>query len=162
MVTGALGTLLGTMATLPGLTFLGHPLRAKTITGGDEPIRVAGPEDLRPNKPLRVSVYGQRRDGWMRIDRMKLGAAWLVRTPEGRVRAFSTACPHLGCGIDWNDKTEKFDCPCHNSGFALDGRCLYGPSPRGLDELEVDATDKDIRVRYRRFKPASKEKEPIG
>ncbi len=162
LLAGAIGVVVGAAASIPGLGFLAHPLRTKTVSGGEEPVRVAAPDDVRPGRPLRVNVYGQRRDGWTRIDRMKLGAAWLMRTPEGRVRAFSTVCPHLGCGIDWDEKSEKFHCPCHNSGFGLDGRCLYGPSPRGLDELEVATTATEIRVRYQRFKVAVKEKEPIG
>ena len=132
------------------------------MSGAAEPIRVAAPDDIKPGKPHRANVVGPFRDGWVRIDRMNLGAAWLVRGPEGRVRAFSTVCPHLGCGIDWDDKSEQFQCPCHKSGFGLDGRCLYGPSPRGLDELDVVATDTEIKVRYQRFKVATRTKEPLG
>lgn len=160
--TGGIAGLVGALAAIPGLGFLAHPLRAKTVTGADQPIRVAAPDDVKPGKPLRASVVGQFHDGWLRIDQMKLGAAWLVRTPEGRVQAFSTVCPHLGCGIDWDEKSGQFECPCHKSGFGLDGRCLYGPSPRGLDELQVVTTDTEVRVRYQRFKTATKEKEPIG
>lgn len=161
-LTAGMGALIGAMAALPGLSFLSHPFRAPTVSSGDEPIRVAAPDDVKFGKPLRVTMFGQRRDGWMRTDRMKLGTAWLVRTAEGRVRAFSTVCPHLGCGIDWDDQAERFDCPCHKSGFGLDGRCLFGPAPRGLDELEVVASERDIRVRYQQFKVAIKEKEPLG
>jgi Rieske Fe-S protein len=161
-VTGAVATVIGSLGSLAGLGFLAHPLRRRTVTGGEEPIRVAAPDDLRPGKPLRVNVVGERRDGWLRMPKVRLGSAWLLKTPEGRVRAFSTICPHLGCGVDWNEKTEKFDCPCHQSSFDTEGRCLYGPSPRGLDELEVVATAAEVRVRYQRFKVGSKEREPIG
>ena len=150
------------MVAMPAFTFLTDPLRRTIVSGADQPVRVASPDQVMPGRPLRVTVYGERRDGWTRIERMKLGAAWLVRTAEGRVRAFSAACPHLGCGVDWNEKTEKFDCPCHGSGFALDGRCVFGPAPRGLDELEVVASAREIRIRYRRFKVGSKQKELIG
>lgn len=161
-VTTALGALVAAMAAMPVFTFLAHPLRARTVSGPDEPVRVANPEELKPGEPLRVTVYGQRRDGWMRFDRIKLGNAWLVRTAEGRVRAFSATCPHLGCGVGWADHAGRFECPCHDSAFGLDGRCLSGPAPRGLDELEVVASDQEIHVRYRRFKVAISEKEPIG
>ena len=143
--------------------FLAHPLWNETARPARRDfVRVAAPEDVHVGTPLRVDVIGQRRDGWMRFDRMKLGSAWLVRAEGGRVRAFSTACPHLGCGIDWNDRTEKFECPCHKSGFGLDGSCLYGPSPRGLDELDVASTPTELRLRYQRFKVATSLKEPIG
>jgi menaquinol-cytochrome c reductase iron-sulfur subunit len=161
-ITAALGGLVSAMAAMPAFTFLAYPLRVKTVSGNDEPIRVAMPDEVRSGKPLRVTVFGPRRDGWTRIDRMKLGSAWLVRTPQGRVRAFSTVCPHLGCKVDWNEKAEKFDCPCHNSSFGVDGRCLAGPAPRPLDELEVVASEREIRIRYQRFRVAIPEKEPIG
>jgi menaquinol-cytochrome c reductase iron-sulfur subunit len=163
VVVGGTSAVISAVAAIPGLGFLAHPLRAKTVTGGDEPVRVsASAADLQPGKPLRVDIVSGRSDGWMRLDRVKLGAAWLVKSDEGEIRAFSTVCPHLGCGVEWDAKAERFDCPCHQSGFGTDGRCLFGPSPRGLDELEVTATDTELRVRYQRFKAATKSKEPLG
>lgn len=161
-LTGVLGALVGGMAALPGLAFLLGPWRARGPDAEDATIRVAGADEIKPGRPLRVNVYGQQRDAWTRVARARLGSAWLVRTPEGRVRAFSTVCPHLGCGVDWNELTEKFDCPCHGSGFGLDGRCLRGPAPRGLDELDVQATATEVRIRYLRFKTGTRAKEPIG
>lgn len=163
MLAGGTTAVIAALAAIPGLGLLLAPLRAKSAGGGNEPIRVAAsPSDVKMGKPLRVDIVSNVRDGWERLEKVKLGAAWLVRSPEGRVRAFSTVCPHLGCGIDWDEKTAKFNCPCHQSGFGLDGVCQYGPAPRGLDELEVVTTSDEIRVRYQRFKAATKTKEPIG
>ena len=163
VLVGGTTAVLGALTAIPGLGLLLHPLLAKSSGPGAEPIRVAAaPGDIKPDKPVRVDIISNVRDGWSRYEKVKLGAAWLVRSPEGRVRAFSTVCPHLGCGIDWDDKAAKFNCPCHQSGFGTDGVCQYGPSPRGLDELEVVSTDTEIRVRYQRFKAATKTKEPIG
>lgn len=163
VVIGGTTAVVGALAAVPGVGFLLHPLRAKLAAApGTETIRVAAaPADIKVGKPLRVEVISDISDGWARFEKVKLGAAWLIRSAEGRVRAFSTVCPHLGCGIDWDDKGGTFNCPCHQSGFGTEGQCLYGPSPRGLDELEVVATDSEIRVRYQRFKVATKSKEPI-
>ena len=111
---------------------------------------------------MRVDLVADRQDGWVRFAKVKVGAAWLIRDPDGQLRAFSTVCPHLGCGIDWDPRAEQLICPCHHSVFAADGTCVSGPAPRGLDELDVIATEADIRIRYQRFKPSSKLKEPIG
>ena len=162
-LTAAFGALAGAIAVVPGLGFLASPLRRATIRGADNPLRVAADRDVRPGKPVRVTVVGQREDAWLRLDHVTLGSCWLVRsTDDGPVRAFSTVCPHLGCGVDWNDKTGKFDCPCHASSFDTDGRCLGGPSPRGLDELEVQHNGRDVLVRYQRFRTGSAKKEPLG
>lgn len=162
ILTGALTAGVGAVAAIPGLAFLAHPLRRATVSGGGEPVRVAVPSDVRPGQPLRVDVVGQQRDAWLRIDKVKLGACWLVRSDDGRVRALSTICPHLGCGIDWNQSARRFDCPCHGSQFDPAGKRVAGPSPRDMDEVDVLATEADIKVRFRRFRVSSRKKEPIG
>ena len=162
VVTTGLGALAAALAVVPGLGFLAGAARRQGADGG-APLRVAGERDVKTGKPLRVTAVGTREDAWLRMDRVTLGSLWLVRAVEdGPIRAFSTVCPHLGCGVDWNDKTGKFDCPCHASSFDLDGRCLGGPSPRGLDELDVHLEGRDVLVRYQRFRTGTGKKEPIG
>ena len=162
-LTAALGAAAGALALIPGLGFLAGPLKRATIRGADQPLRVASDREVKPGKPVRVTAVGQRDDAWLRLDHVTLGSCWLVRSTEiAPVRAFSTVCPHLGCGVDWNEKTGKFDCPCHASSFDTDGRCLGGPSPRGLDELEVHLDGRDVMVRYVRFRTGTAKKEPIG
>jgi len=162
-VTGALGALIGAATVIPGLGLLLAPLRKAVVTGAGRPLRVGRARDVRPAKPLRVPVTGQRQDAWLRLDNVTLGSCWLVRaTDTAPIRAFSTVCPHLGCGIDFDDRARQFQCPCHASSFDLDGRCLSGPSPRGLDELEVTAEGGEVLVRYQRFRTNTPTKEPIG
>jgi menaquinol-cytochrome c reductase iron-sulfur subunit len=163
MVTKGLGAIAGAIAVVPGLALLVAPLRRAVIRGAGQPLRVAADHDVKPDKPLRVTAVGEVQDAWLRLDHVTVGSCWLVRASEGApIRAFSTVCPHLGCGIDFNEKTSKFDCPCHQSSFDLDGRCLSGPSPRGLDELEVSADNHEVLVRYQRFRTGASKKEPVG
>lgn len=37
-------------------------------------------------------------------------------------------CPHLKCGLMFNNKEKTWDCPCHGSRFDIDGKCILGPS----------------------------------
>lgn len=37
-------------------------------------------------------------------------------------------CPHLGCGLIFNEEEKTWDCPCHGSRFDIDGYCIEGPS----------------------------------
>ncbi len=162
-VTAALGALAGAVAVVPGLGLLLAPLRKATIKGPGRPVRVASRADVPPGKPVRVTVVGQLQDAWLRLDRVTLGSCWLVRPgPSAPVRAFSTVCPHLGCGVDYDEGTRRFECPCHGSSFDLAGRCLSGPAPRGLDELEVTTDGDDLLVRPQRFRTGTAAKEPIG
>ena len=37
-------------------------------------------------------------------------------------------CPHLKCGLLFNEIEHTWDCPCHGSRFTIDGKCIVGPS----------------------------------
>lgn len=162
-VTAALAALAGAAAVVPGLALLLAPLRKVTVRRGGGPLRVAGEHEVRADKPLRVNAVGDQQDAWLRLDRVTVGSCWLVRAGDTvPVRAFSTVCPHLGCAIDFNGDKRQFDCPCHGSSFDLDGRCLSGPAPRGLDELDVTVESGQVLVRYQRFRTGRATKEPIG
>ena len=163
VITTGLGALTAALAIIPGLGFLAGPSRRGAASAGAGPLRVAGDRDVKPGKPLRVTAVGPREDAWLRLDHVTLGSCWLVRAVEdGPIKAFSTVCPHLGCGVDFDEKAGKFNCPCHTSAFDLDGRCLGGPSPRGLDELEAHVEGRDVLVRYQRFRVGTAKREPIG
>jgi len=162
LVTAGLGAVTAALAVVPGLGFLAGPARGAAGKSAN-PLRVATERDVKPNRPLRVTAVGPQEDAWLRLDKVTLGSAWLVRTVEdGPIRAFSTVCPHLGCGVDYDEKAGKFNCPCHTSAFDLEGRCLSGPSPRGLDELETHVEGRDVLVRYQRFRVGTSKREPTG
>ena len=37
-------------------------------------------------------------------------------------------CPHLKCGLVFNEIEKTWDCLCHGSRFDIDGKCIEGPS----------------------------------
>lgn len=160
-VAGGIGGALAALAVVPSVVFVGHALRPSAVAGADVPVRVAAPGEVLGGRPLRVSITSDVRDGWSRRTSEKIGAAWLVRGPGEQVRAFSAVCPHLGCAVEWNGNAQTFECPCEGSTFDVSGNRLDGPARRGLDELEVVATDEDIRVRYQRFRLATNKKVPV-
>lgn len=41
-------------------------------------------------------------------------------------------CPHLGCALTWNAAEHTWDCPCHGSRFAADGRLIDNPATQDL------------------------------
>jgi cytochrome b6-f complex iron-sulfur subunit len=62
---------------------------------------------------------------------------WIVHLPEGKLIALSTICTHLGCIPNWLANDAKFKCPCHGSGFYMNGVNFEGPAPRPLERLKI-------------------------
>jgi Rieske Fe-S protein len=65
---------------------------------------------------------------------------FIVRS-GGKVQALWAKSPQLGCQVQpYNGKTVAhavFVDPCGGSHFAIDGSCLDGPCPRGLDGFRI-------------------------
>ncbi len=61
----------------------------------------------------------------------------LILTADGKPKAFSLVCTHLGCIVKWMPKDKEFFCPCHAGRFGPDGKVLGGPPPRPLQEYQV-------------------------
>jgi glycine/D-amino acid oxidase-like deaminating enzyme/nitrite reductase/ring-hydroxylating ferredoxin subunit len=58
---------------------------------------------------------------------------------DGTFHALAPDCTHMGCRVAWNDAERSWDCPCHGSRFAPDGRVIHGPANKGLERKEIYA-----------------------
>lgn len=67
-----------------------------------------------------------------------------VTNTDSGLLALYAVCTHLGCLPRW--ETDKFQCPCHGSQFALDGGYITGPAPRPLDRFPMTITFTDGTV----------------
>lgn len=151
--------LAGALATVPVLGSVVTPLlKPKQDDGGL--MRAAAFSELQEGVPKRIELISTVVDGWTRSVGV-IGAVWLLKKPDGTVSALSSICPHSGCSINQKSKS-TYGCPCHDSTFQLDGSASDGPSPRPMDGLEVQVKEKDVFVKYRRFKIGVKEKTELG
>lgn len=70
---------------------------------------------------------------------------WIVHTDsyDGRniLYALSSVCTHLGCTPNWLDAEQKFKCPCHGSGFYINGVNFEGPAPRPLERVGLRVSE---------------------
>lgn len=74
--------------------------------------------DLKPNEGKIVNMHGK-----------KLAA---YKDKKGNLHFLSAACTHMGCIVDWNKTEKTWDCPCHGSRFARDGKVINGPAIKNL------------------------------
>lgn len=72
-----------------------------------------------------VDSLGRDEGDIVRLGGKKVAA---YRDKEGNLTAVSSRCTHLGCQVKWNGAERSWDCPCHGSRFATDGRVLHGPA----------------------------------
>lgn len=69
---------------------------------------------------------------------------WVVNTEydgQPQIFALKSVCTHLGCTPNWLDAEQKFKCPCHGSGFYIDGVNFEGPAPRPLERYAIQVAD---------------------
>jgi nitrite reductase/ring-hydroxylating ferredoxin subunit len=52
---------------------------------------------------------------------------WIVRWPD-EIFSILAVCTHLGCTPRWLAGENKFKCPCHGSGYHMDGTNFEGPA----------------------------------
>lgn len=158
--------MLGTALSVPAALYLLDPVqrrRSGATPAGSIPVAPLSevPDVGAGAAPLRLPVIAtEQHDAWNRLQEVRLGSVWLSKSGE-QLSCFSTACPHAGCGIDFDSERRLFVCPCHGSSFALDGSRREGPSPRDMDRLEIDVHEGQVRCRFQRFRPAKPDKEPV-
>ena len=56
---------------------------------------------------------------------------------QGRVFAFSLACPHQNTALRWDSGNGRFQCPKHKSRYRPDGSFIEGRATRGMDRFAV-------------------------
>jgi nitrite reductase/ring-hydroxylating ferredoxin subunit len=169
----------GIVAIFPfaaGLGVLFHPLcrrraaRGNAVDDGDDRfVRVAALDALPDDgTPRQFSLTADVADAWTCAPGQRIGSVFLsAKVLDGKpvVTALSSICPHLGCAVDFDAAADRFECPCHESGFAEDGAKLFGPSQRGLDPLDVKLVDanggQEVWVAPQRFRAGVAERVPI-
>lgn len=72
--------------------------------------------------------------------------AILVNTPGGELKAFSAACTHLACIVQYRADLGQIWCACHNGHFDLNGKNVEGPPPKPLEEYTVNVRGDQLVV----------------
>jgi glycine/D-amino acid oxidase-like deaminating enzyme/nitrite reductase/ring-hydroxylating ferredoxin subunit len=97
---------------------------AAELVGGKVRRRPRTAEGLAPGEGAVISVDGED--------------LAVSRDTTGKLHSVKAACTHMGCVVEWNTAESSWDCPCHGSRFAADGRILHGPAVKPLAPVPGD------------------------
>jgi menaquinol-cytochrome c reductase iron-sulfur subunit len=137
-----LGVLAGVFASIGGAAF--RFLRPKIFAASDSWVDVASLSELAGPNPLSRKIVAEQIAGWAITGEEHS----VFVLPAKNNQVLSAVCPHEGCEVAWEQNTNRFSCPCHESYFAADGARISGPAARGLDALPARVQDGKLQVQY--------------
>ena len=86
-----------------------------------------------PRKPVLIKVTDP-----LKQDRFLIKDTFFLFSQKDQVWAVSRTCTHLGCRLNYKEKENILECPCHQSRFAITGEVLKGPAQRALTQYDVE------------------------
>lgn len=89
---------------------------------------VQAPAFVRVEKPGADGVYFHDR--------------FILVQENGRLKALSANCTHLGCRIR-EQEGNQLVCPCHGSRYTLQGNVVKGPARKDLKTLTIETGSKE-------------------
>ena len=108
-----------------------------TVAGVGVSARFMFPNVLyEPPATVKVGFPDEYPEGYVEERFKDSNGLWVVRE-KGRIFALVTVCTHLGCTPNWLPNEAKFKCPCHGSGFRVNGKNFEGPAPRPLERASI-------------------------
>ncbi|MGA1434551.1 MAG: ubiquinol-cytochrome c reductase iron-sulfur subunit [Candidatus Kapaibacteriota bacterium] len=123
-------------------TFFEQLIKLTAITGISA-ITVAGifPELFVLRRKSKKIVFGKKDEVFIdapyvvkKVDDLTL---IIKKDGDGTFTAFSTACTHGGCPVEWAESDQKFFCRCHGGVFDANGRPISGPPKKPLTQYPV-------------------------
>ena len=137
-----LGVVAGVFASIGGAAF--RFLRPRIGAVSETWLDVAMLSELKGPQPLARKIVAENIAGWA----ITTEEHNVFVLPEKNNQVLSAICPHEGCEVAWDQGSNRFSCPCHESYFAADGARISGPATRGLDPLPMRVQDGKLQCQY--------------
>ncbi|MBD1937013.1 ubiquinol-cytochrome c reductase iron-sulfur subunit [Microcoleus sp. FACHB-68] len=124
-------------ATNPSSPSANNSTTTPQSAAGSEGFQVAG------------SVAELDKAGQILNKQLPVGPVLVIRNPAdaSSLLAVNPTCTHKGCGVVWQAGEKVFDCPCHDSDFAPDGKVLKGPATQPLKTYEAKIEGDSVLVK---------------
>jgi nitrite reductase/ring-hydroxylating ferredoxin subunit len=81
-------------------------------------------------KWYRVASVADLEDGAVRAFSAGAIRGFVIKQ-NGQIRALSSICTHMGCGLVYAAQKRALECPCHGASFNLSGQLNVGPGGYG-------------------------------
>jgi menaquinol-cytochrome c reductase iron-sulfur subunit len=156
---GATGACIGAVLALPIVRYVLYPIQASAAGGKWSNVGDAS-EFAASRTPVRKTIELTQRDGWREVT--SAHSVYVSRAEDGQLKVLSATCPHLGCSVAWKAAQDKFVCPCHGGEFNANGDHLFGPPPRGMDQLPIQIKDGKLLVQFQHFRSNAPTQEALS
>ncbi|MBI3525349.1 MAG: arsenate reductase (azurin) small subunit [Betaproteobacteria bacterium] len=100
---------------------------------------------LKPNSPLSFTFPDEQSPCTLvKMGREVPGGVG----PEGDIVAYSTLCTHMGCPVNYDQRTLTFRCGCHYSVFdaEMGGQMVCGQATENLPQITLKYNEKNDTV----------------
>lgn len=91
-----------------------------------------------PRKPKTIELGSSLQGNGFHI-----GSDYILFDNGQKAWALSRRCTHLGCTINYHEKDDILECPCHQSRFSTEGMVLHGPAKKNLPLFKVEKLKND-------------------
>jgi Rieske Fe-S protein len=85
----------------------------------------------------------------------------VVRTAEDKFVAVDIKCTHKGCDVKYEDKSNRFVCPCHDSQFDINGIPKSGPAKKPLGSYKTTFKDGEVTIHIPIDEDAKRDAAPV-
>ncbi len=106
-------------------------------------IPVAKLGDLPPGQITTVLMSYEVKSG---IYTQTVSRPVLVSRLGAQTICYNASCPHLGCIVHWDGRSDEFRCACHGGTFDQNGNVLAGPPPRPLQRYQSKVESDQLLV----------------
>jgi len=131
-----IGELAGGLATL---SIAGHLIVNEGFGSGRDP------KDSLAMLKIGEHPELQQLGGYVLVKKTAVGDVLVVRSSENEYSALSVVCPHLQCNVKIKSSS-LIQCPCHQSGYKIDGTYISGPAKTGLRRFPLTVDGGTILV----------------
>lgn len=97
-------------------------------------VKAAFKDYVTDRQAAELRALAPRQGAIVEVDDERIAA---YRDASGEIFAVSATCTHMGCMVHWNEFETSWDCPCHGSRFAVDGRVIEGPALAPLERRRL-------------------------